>query len=354
MPSRWLSCLAEHTTLRLGGPADGWVEATTEPSWSRPWPPPTTPASRCWCSAAAATSSSPTRASPAPSSRSRPAACVPTSRAPTPAAARWSPSRPGRTGTSSSPAPSSRVGRRRGAVRHPGPGRRDPDPERRRLRPGGRADDRPGARLGPASLRGVRTFANADCGFGYRTSRFKADPGRHVVLDVTFQLQLGDLGAPGPVRRAGPHARRRARRARARWPTCATAVLELRRSKGMVLDAADHDTWSAGSFFTNPVVDAGRASPTGAPAWPAARTAGQDQRRVADRAAPASQGLRRRPGRAVDQAHPRADQPRRRHDRASCSRWPARSATGSRPTFGIRLVNEPVLVGCELIRPGSA
>ncbi len=45
------------------------------------------------------------------------------------------------------------------------------------------------------------------------------------------------------------------------------AVLGLRRSKGMVLDPADHDTWSAGSFFTNPVVDAA-AVPAGAPAWP--------------------------------------------------------------------------------------
>ena len=46
------------------------------------------------------------------------------------------------------------------------------------------------------------------------------------------------------------------------------AVLGLRRSKGMVLDAADHDTWSAGSFFTNPVV-APEQVPEGAPAWPA-------------------------------------------------------------------------------------
>src|SRR3954466_1082764 len=45
-------------------------------------------------------------------------------------------------------------------------------------------------------LKGVRTFANADCGFGYRTSRFKVDPGRHVVLEVTFQLRQGSLGAP--------------------------------------------------------------------------------------------------------------------------------------------------------------
>ena len=39
-----------------------------------------------------------------------------------------------------------------------------------------------------------RTFAAADCGFGYRHSRFKADPGRYLVLEVTFQLRQGDLG----------------------------------------------------------------------------------------------------------------------------------------------------------------
>ena len=44
-------------------------------------------------------------------------------------------------------------------------------------------------------------------------------------------------------------------------------MLALRGGKGMVLDPADHDTWSAGSFFTNPVVDAD-AVPEGAPAWP--------------------------------------------------------------------------------------
>ena len=44
--------------------------------------------------------------------------------------------------------------------------------------------------------RTVRTIAAAECGFGYRTSRFKQDPTRHVVLTVTFQLRLGDLGAP--------------------------------------------------------------------------------------------------------------------------------------------------------------
>ena len=40
------------------------------------------------------------------------------------------------------------------------------------------------------------TFAAADCGFGFRTSRFKTDPNRYLILDVTFQLPLGSLSAP--------------------------------------------------------------------------------------------------------------------------------------------------------------
>ena len=104
-----------------------------------------------------------------------------------------------------------RLGRGRGVVRHPRLGRRDADPERRRLRPGGVTDDRP-VRVWDRHLRGVRTFAAADCGFGYRTSRFKADPGRHVVLAVTFQFRRVSSRA-GDVRRAGPRPRRRAGRA---------------------------------------------------------------------------------------------------------------------------------------------
>lgn len=48
------------------------------------------------------------------------------------------------------------------------------------------------------------------------------------------------------------------------------AVLRLRASKGMVLDAADHDTWSAGSFFTNPIVSErfARTLPEDAPRFP--------------------------------------------------------------------------------------
>jgi UDP-N-acetylmuramate dehydrogenase len=101
-----------------------------------------------------------------------------------------------------------------------------------------------------------------DCGFGYRTSRFKQQPDRWVVLEVHLELRQGDQ----PVRYAelartlgvevGGSAPAREVRA---------AVLQLRRSKGMVLDPADPDSVSAGSFFTNPLV---QQAPDGAPSWP--------------------------------------------------------------------------------------
>ena len=101
----------------------------------------------------------------------------------------------------------------------------------------------------------VRTLANGDCGFGYRWSRFKADPGRYVVLGVTFQFTQGTRSAKVRyaelARRLGVEVGVRAGLADVR-----DTVLDLRRGKGMVLDAADHDTWSAGSFFTNPILDA--------------------------------------------------------------------------------------------------
>jgi len=117
--------------------------------------------------------------------------------------------------------------------------------------------------------RRIRSLASAECGFGYRTSRFKADPEASVVLSVTFQFPLGDLGAPVKyaelARTLGVEIGERVPAKDVR-----EAVLGLRRGKGMVLDAADHDTWSAGSFFTNPVVDAEAAERLGpdAPRWP--------------------------------------------------------------------------------------
>ena len=104
--------------------------------------------------------------------------------------------------------------------------------------------------------RQIRALLNADCGFGYRTSRFKQDQAnRLVVLSVTFRLAAEKLSAP--VRYAelaaalgiGIGERVPASEARA-------AVIGLRRRKGMVIDRADPDTRSVGSFFVNPVLDA--------------------------------------------------------------------------------------------------
>jgi UDP-N-acetylmuramate dehydrogenase len=194
-------------------------------------------------------------------------------------------------------------------------------------------------------LQGFRTFANADCGFGYRHSRFKADPQRHVVLEVTFQLRQGDLGAPVSYAQLsgalGVEPGQRVPMAEVR-----SAVLALRASKGMVLDAADHDTWSAGSFFTNPIVDAG-VVPEGAPAWP------QPDGRVKTSAAWLIEhaGFTRGHGNGVARLSTK-------HTLALTNRGGATAADllalarevrdGVEQRFGIRLVNEPVLVGCSL------
>ena len=99
----------------------------------------------------------------------------------------------------------------------------------------------------------IRSFAAAECGFGYRDSRFKREKGRHLVLRVDFQLPLGDLGQPirypELARALGVEVGQRAPAVHVR-----ETVLAIRRRKGMVLDENDHDTWSAGSFFTNPIL----------------------------------------------------------------------------------------------------
>jgi UDP-N-acetylmuramate dehydrogenase len=133
----------------------------------------------------------------------------------------------------------------------------------------------------------VRTLPLFDLQFGYRTSLLKrsmralldgTDPGapwyptpRYVVLDVTFQLRVAQLSEPVVY----PELARELGIAvgeRALLPDVRAAVLALRGRKGMVLDPADPDTRSAGSFFTNPVLPAADADallPEGAPRYPA-------------------------------------------------------------------------------------
>jgi UDP-N-acetylmuramate dehydrogenase len=97
---------------------------------------------------------------------------------------------------------------------------------------------------------------NGRCGFGYRTSVFKRDDARrHVVLGVTFRLAVQP--ASRPVRYAELAAALGVRIGDQVASTAArSAVIELRRHKGMVIDSTDPDTRSAGSFFVNPVLDA--------------------------------------------------------------------------------------------------
>lgn len=127
----------------------------------------------------------------------------------------------------------------------------------------------------------IRTIPRATLKLGYRDSLLKQSftdtdagggrtwgpTGRWVVLEIDLQLQEGELSAPVRYRelasRLGVDIGERADTRDVR-----RAVLELRRSKGMVLSPEDHDTWSAGSFFTNPILteeQAGELLPEDAP-----------------------------------------------------------------------------------------
>jgi UDP-N-acetylmuramate dehydrogenase len=119
----------------------------------------------------------------------------------------------------------------------------------------------------------VAELAPEQCGFRYRTSAFKRDPGQRVVLAVDFVLARGTASNPvryGELARAlgiGPGKTAPAAAVR-------EAVLALRRGKGMVIDPDDPDSVSAGSFFTNPILDADafdtlrQRAGESPPAWP--------------------------------------------------------------------------------------
>ncbi|MEU3453965.1 UDP-N-acetylmuramate dehydrogenase [Micromonospora sp. NPDC006766] len=96
-------------------------------------------------------------------------------------------------------------------------------------------------------------LAAADCGFAYRGSIFKYSD-RWVVLSVDFRLARSPLSTPVRyaelARALGVEVGDRVPLVDAR-----ATVLRLRAGKGMVLDPADPDTWSVGSFFTNPVLE---------------------------------------------------------------------------------------------------
>ncbi len=208
----------------------------------------------------------------------------------------------------------------------------------------------------------VRTFFGADCGFAYRDSRFKGGDGkggRYVVLDVLFQLRIADLS--GPVRYADlAGALEVPMGGRVPLADAREAVLAQRRSRGMVLDADDPDTWSCGSFFTNPILDdpgmdalvarvhAQLGPDVDLPVWPE-----PDGRRKTSAA-----WLIDRAGYAKGHGLPGPAALSTKHTLALTNRGGATTGDvltlarevrdGVEAAFGIRLVNEPVLVGDRL------
>ena len=126
-----------------------------------------------------------------------------------------------------------------------------------------------GIRVFDRRLNQVATFTPTECRFGYRTSVFKQEYGRYIVLSVDVRLAVDEVSSPIAYAELARHLDVDLG-TRAPLADVRKAVLELRRSKGMVLNEADHDTWSAGSFFTNPIVDAAAAAalPGDAPRFP--------------------------------------------------------------------------------------
>jgi UDP-N-acetylmuramate dehydrogenase len=219
----------------------------------------------------------------------------------------------------------------------------------------------------------VTDLAGADCGFGYRTSAFKrslqpvpgAVTGRFVVLSVRFRLDRDHLSTPVRypelARALGVPEGGRAPLADVR-----SAVLGLRRGKGMVLDPGDPDTRSVGSFFVNPVLDRGQfaaveraaramGSPgAGVPCYPA----GDGQVKVPAAWLIEQAGFRKGYPAAGGAAGPATARISSKHTLALVNPGGATTASllalareireGVRAAFGVELASEPVLVGTGL------
>ncbi|MFF8598712.1 UDP-N-acetylmuramate dehydrogenase [Streptomyces sp. NPDC015232] len=204
------------------------------------------------------------------------------------------------------------------------------------------------------------TLTNAECAFSYRHSLFKDQPDRYVVLRVRFELaDAGGMSAPiaypETARALGVEAGDRVPLAVAR-----ETVLKLRAGKGMVLDPEDHDTWSAGSFFTNPILTAGEyeaflgrvAERLGPDVAPPAYPAGEEGRMKTSAAwlidkAGFTKGYGSGPAR-ISTKHTLALTNRGEATTEDLLALAREVVAGVRDAFGITLVNEPVTVGVEI------
>lgn len=198
----------------------------------------------------------------------------------------------------------------------------------------------------------VRWASAVELGFGYRTSVLKHSDAA-TVLEVEFSLD--PTGRSAPLRYGELISALNATAGERADPAAVReAVLTLRAGKGMVLDTADHDTWSVGSFFTNPVVT---------------QQFYEELANGTDRAVPhypAPDGVKLAAGWLVEEAgfgkgYPDAGAQCRlstKHALALTNRGGAgsddvlalarRVRDGVRDVFGVTLVPEPVLVGCSL------
>lgn len=223
----------------------------------------------------------------------------------------------------------------------------------------------------------VRTFANSECQFSYRHSLFKDSPmpartegagvnallggfsPRYVVLEVWFQLEVADLCRPVAyadlATQLGVELGQRAPLADAR-----EAVLAQRRKRGMVLDDRDPDTWSCGSFFTNPILAEAEYDALvervharlGAGLTPPRFPAGDGQVKTS------AAWLIDKAGFGKGHGLPGAASLSTKHVLAVTNRGEATCAQvadlarevrdGVEDRLGVRLVNEPVTVGFEL------
>lgn len=205
----------------------------------------------------------------------------------------------------------------------------------------------------------------SELGLAYRTSKLKGNDSG-VVLEVEFTLRPDGLSEPIAYRelaaRLGAEQGERVPAAKAR-----EVVLELRGGKGMVLDAEDHDTWSAGSFFTNPVVPAAEFGAVRAKVAKALGDEAAEKMPAFDVMGGGSgSGVKLSAGWLIERAgfakgYPGEAAPMRlstKHTLALTNRGSARTKdlialarevrAGVEDAFGVTLHPEPVWVGCTL------
>jgi UDP-N-acetylmuramate dehydrogenase len=206
----------------------------------------------------------------------------------------------------------------------------------------------------------VEELAADACGFTYRSSAFKRTPGRWVVLAVSFELER--RGRSGPLR-YGELARALGIEPGERAPLAdvRAAVLALRRGKGMVVDPADPDSVSAGSFFTNPVLGAAAFEallarlPDGArpPAWPDGDGRVKTSAAWLIEHAGFARGHGATGGIAISSKHTLALTNRGAGTTAELLALAHEIADGVRAAFGVELAPEPVLIGAAWRERGA-